>query len=55
MGRIFDRAAQRDASASDLAPGDYQAILRELGEEALAENAGWLLTHRSRPIEVVKG
>lgn len=30
-------------------------LLRELGQEALSENADWLLLHRSRPLEVPKG
>ena len=38
-----------------LARGDLaraQAILLELGKEALAENADWLLLHRAQPLEV---
>lgn len=33
------------------APGD-PAIIEELGREALAENADWLLLHRQRPLEL---
>ena len=48
MGRIFKRARQMAADGNDL---EFQALMRELGREALAENAEWLLDHRHRPIE----
>jgi len=34
-----------------VSPGD-PAIIEELGREALAENADWLLLHRQRPLEL---
>jgi hypothetical protein len=51
MGAIFSRAL-REAKA--VAPGndkEFQDLVRDLGREALAENAEWLLDHRHRPIE----
>jgi hypothetical protein len=48
MGRIFERAREVAAGATDQ---EFQALVRELGREALAENAEWLLDHRRRPIE----
>jgi len=48
MGRIFARAEQVATGADDR---EFQALVRELGREALAENAEWLLDHRRRPIE----
>ena len=52
MGRIFERA-RREATTTSAATDDaeFQALVRELGREALAENAEWLLDHRHRPIE----
>ena len=52
MGRIFQRA-RREATRTSAATDDreFQALVRELGREALAENAEWLLDHRHRPIE----
>jgi hypothetical protein len=52
MGRIFERA-RREATTTRAATNDaeFQALARELGREALAENAEWLLDHRHRPIE----
>ena len=52
MGRIFERA-RREATCTSAATDDreFQALVRELGREALAENAEWLLDHRHRPIE----
>ncbi len=34
---------------------DAQRFIAELGKEALAENGDWILTHRTRPLEVPKG
>ena len=48
MGRIFARAEQVAAGADD---DEFKAVVRELGREALSENAEWLLDHRRRPIE----
>lgn len=52
MGQVFGVGGRLIDTSS---PEAYASIVRELGEEALAENAGWLLTHRGRPIEVIKG
>jgi hypothetical protein len=56
MERIFNRAVGaiervneiRDASLRNFA---FQRLIRELGREALVENAEWLVAHRYRPIE----
>ena len=58
MATLFGRA--RDRVAELLKRGEPDAetarrireILRDLGEEALRENAAWLNLHRSRPIDV---
>jgi hypothetical protein len=31
-----------------------QALIKDLGKEALAENGDWVLLHRERPLEVPK-
>jgi hypothetical protein len=56
MGRIFERA-RREATTTSAVTDDaeFQTLVRELGREALAENAGWLLDHRHRPIEYQHG
>lgn len=48
MSRLFSRAAQATEAADD---AEFQEIVRDLGREALAENATWLLDHRRRPIK----
>jgi hypothetical protein len=53
MGLLFAEAERRvirllDGSRLD----DVQALLAELGREALAENGDWFLLHRERPLEV---
>ncbi len=48
MGRIFRRARQVTTGVDDTS---FQAVVRDLGREALAENAEWLLDHRRRKIE----
>ena len=56
MGRLFDRALD-EAKAVDGMTGEavqtrsFQRLARELGREALAENAEWLQDHRRRTIE----
>jgi len=50
MHRMFDAAAEQLAKAGD-DDAIYQDIVRELGREALAENAEWLVEHRHRKIE----
>ena len=54
--QIFDRAAHR--LREYLAAGNEPAarrVIRELGEEALVENADWVLLHRDRPLGLPKG
>lgn len=54
MSILFGRASAALKGALAARPPDLaQAalILRELGKEALAENADWLLMHRERPLE----
>jgi uncharacterized MnhB-related membrane protein len=56
MVLLYDQAAAEldGLMKSGDRPG-ILALLKELGQEALAENADWLLLHRSRPLEVPKG
>jgi len=49
MGRMFDRARRVAATADD--DEAFEDVVRDLGREALAENAEWLLNHRRRKIE----
>jgi hypothetical protein len=48
MERIFTRAEQLAGGLSD---DQFRELVRELGRDALCENAEWLLDHRGRPIE----
>ncbi|MCB2188396.1 MAG: hypothetical protein KQJ78_18400 [Deltaproteobacteria bacterium] len=50
MGEIFRRAA-RQVSAGDLTqdPGAFRELVLELGREALAEHAQWVVQHRELP------
>jgi hypothetical protein len=50
MGRIFRRGLD-EAKEAGKDPGQFKDLVHELGREALAENAEWLLDHRNRPIE----
>ena len=52
MGALFSRAV--DQAQSPDCKGNtetYQALLVELGREALAENADWLQDHRGRTVQ----
>lgn len=56
MARQFEEAAadlEEALGREDLAGAE--ALLREVGKEALAENADWLLLHRARPLEGPRG
>lgn len=50
MRRMFNRAAN-EANKPNRSDQDFQDLVRELGREALAENAEWLEEHRHRKIE----
>ena len=50
MWRIYDRAAKVAKNAAEQ-DDDFRILVRELGREALAENAEWLVDHRHRPVE----
>jgi hypothetical protein len=50
MGQLFDHAKVQ-AEADTVNDKDYGRLMFDLGREALAENAAWLLDHRRRPIE----
>jgi hypothetical protein len=55
MGRMYGRALKL---VNALRPQDDQAfsnIMRDLGAEALAENGDWLMSHRDRKVEPIKG
>lgn len=45
-----DVALQRHLSRCDIALA--HGLLKELGREALSENANWLITHRAHPLEL---
>jgi hypothetical protein len=50
MHKLYQRAAQEvERSGEDHEA--FQSLVRELGREALAENAAWLVDHRHRKIE----
>lgn len=55
MGRIFGDAAALIARADGDRGHQLAAIIRDLGAEALAENGDWLLAHRDRRVEPIKG
>jgi hypothetical protein len=53
MSLLFDNAEV--ALAALLYAGQHdeaQALIRELGKEALVENGDWVVLHRERPLEV---
>jgi hypothetical protein len=50
MHRLFSRATEQ-ISAQPLSDTQFQDLVRELGREALSENAEWLTEHRHRKIE----
>jgi hypothetical protein len=55
MSLLFANAKQRLEEL--MASGKYagaQALIKDLGKEALAENGDWVLLHRERPLEVPK-
>jgi hypothetical protein len=53
MSGVFERAKSRlDHLTQTGDTGAAQAVLLELGHEALAEHADWLLLHRERPMEM---
>jgi hypothetical protein len=37
---------------SDSAEANYEAVIEQLGREALAENAEWVMLHRDRPLDL---
>jgi hypothetical protein len=49
---VFEAAEQRWLETAD--PDVRRPLLRELGREALTENADWVVQHRQRPLTVVK-
>jgi hypothetical protein len=52
MARVFSLARKRLDSANDTTLTDRtRGVLLQLGREALAENAEWILLHRERQIE----
>ena len=52
LDHLFATAQARLATAPD---DEVQPILEELGQDALAENADWVLMNRDRPMEVPTG
>jgi hypothetical protein len=51
MGAIFGRALCEAKKIPANNDAEFQELMRDLGREALAENAEWLLDHRYRPIK----
>jgi hypothetical protein len=54
MRAVFGLAARQLSTSADQ-PGEARRMLRELGQEALAEHGDWVLLQRGRPVEVPKG
>jgi hypothetical protein len=54
MKAVFGLAA-RQLSTSPHQPEEARRMLRELGQEALAEHGDWVLLQRARPVEVPTG
>ncbi len=53
MAVLFDNAARHfERLMSSGQTAEVPALLRELGKEALAENADWVMLHRERPLQV---
>jgi hypothetical protein len=53
MRRLFQSALRLlDGQRAGGTPADARIVLRELGREALEENADWVMLHRDRPLEL---
>jgi hypothetical protein len=53
MSLLFANARHRLAALADAeASGRAEALIRNLGSEALMENGDWVILHRERPLEV---
>jgi hypothetical protein len=50
--RILENCLGTPGLAPEQRTHEAQSLLRKLVEEALAENGGWLLLRRGRPVEV---
>jgi len=55
MLELFRAALSRLSKLEDGPSEPIQALFRELGAEALAENADWYAVHRARPPDLIKG
>jgi hypothetical protein len=56
MESLFEAAGSRLAAHLDQADyGTARELIKELGQEALAENADWVIQHRQRPLELPRG
>ncbi|WP_143027260.1 hypothetical protein [Rhodospira trueperi] len=55
MGAVFRRAVVILTGPTGQDEVRDQRVLRDIGREALGENGDWLLAHRDRPIEPIKG
>jgi hypothetical protein len=53
MFGVFDRALHQLHRLSGGAPGGQAQVVREVGREALVEQAEWLLARRDRPLRVL--
>ncbi len=56
MSHLFWLASQRLKESLEQGKSqEAERVIRELGEEALAENGDWVMLHRTRPISVPMG
>lgn len=56
MSHLFWLASQRLNNALEQGkPQEAECVIRELGEEALADNGDWVMLHRALPINVPMG
>lgn len=55
MGHVFNKAQKLLAPDNEVDSEMFASVIRELGAEALAESGDWLMAHRDRPVEPIKG
>jgi len=53
MGALFARAWT--LLSGEMSDANRRAIILDLGVEALSENGDWLIAHRDRPVEPIRG
>lgn len=56
MSGLFDAAAREFTRLTEDTAGEaHRSLVRQLGVEALEDNADWLILHRERPLELPHG